>query len=112
AADLRKAGYARSDVVTPHLLGGVPRQVLHQQRTRSDEAHLASEHIPELGQFIEARASQESAESPEAQRVRKRTTFVVAHVAHRAEFQYRERPAATSWSCLSEEHGSTHDEGH
>src|ERR1035437_5288914 len=42
---LRPAGEPGPDFVTPSLLWSVARQVLHQQRTRADQAHVAFQNI-------------------------------------------------------------------
>ncbi len=42
------------DLVPARLLGGVPRQVRHHQGSRSDEAHVALDDVPQLGQLVQA----------------------------------------------------------
>lgn len=46
---------ARSYVVAPRLIRRVLVEILHEQRTRPNEAHLAADDIPELRKLIEAR---------------------------------------------------------
>ena len=47
----------RPDLMTAHLLRRIAAQILHQQRSRADEAHLAAQNVEQLGQLVEARAA-------------------------------------------------------
>ena len=66
AADLPKAGDPRLDADA----AAVPVLVLFDFRRRrwagADQAHLAPEHIPELGQFVETRLAQEMPDRDDA----------------------------------------------
>ena len=55
-----------------HLLRGVVIEVFHEERAGTDEAHVALEDIPELGELIEARATKEPPVVCETLGVRKR----------------------------------------
>src|SRR5512142_3252129 len=50
-AHLRQAGDSRPKLMTSRLLRRIKRQVLHQQRSRSDHTHVAAEHVQKLWQF-------------------------------------------------------------
>ena len=60
ALDLRPAGDPRPDGQAPTILACVVRDLLHEVGSRPDDAHLAAEDVHELGQLVEARASQEA----------------------------------------------------
>src|SRR5690349_12064140 len=62
AVDLRPAGDPRLDLVAEHVAGHTAPELLDEARTlgtRTDEAHLASEHVDELRQLVETGPSQE-----------------------------------------------------
>src|SRR6185437_10727824 len=56
---LRPSREAWFDVEALPLLGVVPRDVLHQERARPDDTHLAGEDVEQLGQLVEARAAKQ-----------------------------------------------------
>ena len=61
AADLPQAGDAglhRQPAAMPQV---VALDLARERRPRADEAHLAAQHVQELRQLVEARASQEPA---------------------------------------------------
>src|SRR5262245_21734022 len=60
AVHLSEPGDARADVMSASLLWGVKRQVLHQQRPRANEAHLAGEHVPQLGNLVQTRGAEQA----------------------------------------------------
>ena len=63
--DLRPAGYAWFYDMTAVVIGDLRRKLadeLGPLRPRADEAHLALEDVPELGQFVHAEAAQEASE--------------------------------------------------
>ncbi len=66
AVDLRPSGDSRADLVPASLLGIVARQVLHEQRPRPHDAHLAEKDVDELGQLVERGRAQDAAEAGEA----------------------------------------------
>ena len=59
------AGDARPNLQAAGLPVAVAGEVLHRQRPRADEAHLAGHHVDERRQLVEARRPQESAEPGE-----------------------------------------------
>ena len=105
AVDLGPAGDAGPDGVAAHLFGGVELEVLHEQRPWADEAHLALEHVDQLGQLVEAGAAQEAAKAGQALRVGQQLAAGVARVGHGAEFEDVEGPAVASRPWLAEQDG-------
>src|SRR5438132_9787504 len=84
AIDLRPAGQSWFDFVPPRLFRRVAVEVLHQQRTRTDQAHIAFKNVEEFGQLIKARGAQESAEARQPLAVGQQATARVACISHRA----------------------------
>lgn len=64
----------------------IERQILHQQRTRADEAHVTFEHVPELWKLVETGRSQELAEAGEPFGIREGLSIAVDRVRHRSKF--------------------------
>src|SRR5262245_15919538 len=65
AVDLRPAGDAGLDLVTQHVLRDLVLELRDEKRTlgpRSDNRHVALEHVPELGQFVDVGLAQELAD--------------------------------------------------
>ena len=108
AVDLRPARDPRPHLVPPLLLGCVEIEVLHQQRARADEAHLAREHVEQLRELVEARAPEEPPERGESRRVGQQLTAAIAGVGHGAELHERERHSVASRAQLSEHHRRAH----
>ena len=104
AVHLRPPCDARPDLVTPALLLGVQGQVLHQQRTRPDETHVAHQDVPQLRQLIQARRAQEPAEPAEPDFVGQRDAMLIAGIAHRSKLVHDER-----FACESGPHLAKHD---
>jgi hypothetical protein len=96
------AGDTGLHFVSAHLLGGVERQILGQQRARADEAHVAFEYIHQRWQLIDAGGAQESAEPGHAHRVGGERVFPRTRVTHGLELVQRERLAVQTDSGLSE----------
>jgi hypothetical protein len=105
---LRPTGHARTNLVSSRLTFGVLGQVLDQKRSRSYQAHVASEDIPHLRQLVEARRPQEPAEWREPVCVRKQLADLVSLVGHRAELQQRERCSVQAWTLVTKEHRAPH----
>jgi len=82
----------------------VERQILHEQRSRADDAHLAPQHIDQLGQLVERRRSQMPPERGEALSVRKKLARVVSLVRHRAELDPLEFAIVQSDTRLTKKH--------
>ena len=93
------------------LLGGVPLEVAHRQRTWADEAHLAAQHVVQRRQLVQARRPQHPSE-------RRHPCLVMVRVivlprpqgTHRAELVQRERFAVVAGVGLREEHGRAEPE--
>jgi hypothetical protein len=116
--DLRPAGDAGQHCVTPPLFHRVARDVSHQQRPRTDEAHLAAKDVDELRQLVETGPADEPGEPGNrragrhlnaAASVRPTATGRVAHL-HRPELQDREGHAVATRSDLAEDDWSAHAE--
>src|SRR5690554_3412032 len=52
--DLRPSSNARLNLMPSRLFGRVAVQVVHQQRARTDQTHVALKHVDQLRQLIEA----------------------------------------------------------
>ena len=57
AVDLGPAGDARLHLHASRLEGVVERQVTHQQGPRADDAHVAAQHVDELGELVDGVAA-------------------------------------------------------
>jgi hypothetical protein len=88
---LRPAGHPWQHMVPSSLFGSVAIQVLHQEWTGTNQAHLSFQHIEELREFIEARGAQEPPQSGDALSVREKVALLVAGLFHRPEFIQLER---------------------
>ena len=66
SAHLGQAGQAGRDLVAARLLGGVALEVLRQQRARTDQRHVAAQHVPELRQLVEAGGAEPAADGRQA----------------------------------------------
>ena len=64
-------------------------QVLHQEWPRTDQAHIASQDVKQLWQFVQAGGAQEAAEASQPLRIRKQLSSLVAGISHRAKLQER-----------------------
>ena len=53
AMALRPARDSGTYFVATRLLLAVQREILHEQRTWADEAHVAAEDVPKLRQFVD-----------------------------------------------------------
>ena len=103
AMALRPSGDAGSHVVAAHLLGRVKRQILHQQRARADERHVAFEHVPELWQLIERGIAHEGSELRYALFVGQQFAVGSFPLVHGLELDDAERLPLESGSLLEEE---------
>src|SRR6266403_1186058 len=69
AVDLRPAGDPGFDAVADHVVGNSLRELADEYRalgSRPDQAHVSFEHVPKLGQLIEAGAAHEGAQKRSA----------------------------------------------
>ncbi|OQA22240.1 MAG: hypothetical protein BWY63_00932 [Chloroflexi bacterium ADurb.Bin360] len=88
--------------MTAGLFRRIERQVLHQQRPRADEAHIAAQYVPQLGQLVQARAAKEAAEGRQPFGVGQQIAVGPAQVAHGAKFEEGEGLAGPTWPRLAE----------
>src|SRR5438445_10924450 len=101
----------RLHLVAEHVAGHAAPELLHEARAlgaRSDEAHLAAQHVEELGQLVEARASQEDAERRAAWVVRARPYGPGLRLgvhAPRPELQHPETPPVYTHALLVVQNG-------
>jgi hypothetical protein len=110
--DLRPACYAGECVHTAGLFGGVAVEVLHQQRARPDETHLAPKHIVKLRQFVDAAGPQKFAEEGQPVFIGEQFSLGIRLIRHRAEFIHAERLPFISRADLAEENRRTVEEAH
>ena len=54
------------DAVAPAVPGLEPLVVAQRQRPRADEAHLAAQDVPQLGQLVDREAAQDAADRRDA----------------------------------------------
>ncbi len=108
APDLREARDAWHDVVTAGLRGRVAFEIPHQQRPRTDEAHVALEHVDQLRDLVDAQATEHAAESRETLRVGEQPSPPIAAVVHGAELEQREGLPVQARPRLSKQHRSAH----
>src|SRR5216117_54629 len=111
AVDLRPARDARLHLVTEHVPGHPPPELLDEARAlgaRADEAHFTAQDVPELGQLVEAEASEEGPEARAPRIVRPRPDgpgLALGVHAHRAELEHAEALAVQAHPLLAEEDG-------
>ena len=103
AVALGPAGDAGAHVVSSGLLGAVQGEVLWQEGAWADEAHVAAEHIPQLGELVEGRGADEAAYGGEAVGVGEEVAGGVAAVGHGLEFDEAEDFAVEAGAVLAEE---------
>src|SRR5437763_15598477 len=60
---LRPPGDAWQDFMAPALFWRIPMDVTHQQKPRTDNAHVASKDVPEFRELVEAGPAQEGTKS-------------------------------------------------
>src|SRR5580698_3135019 len=89
------------------LLRCVTRQVLEQQRPGPDQAHITSEHIPELRKFIEAGASQELPDASKSLLIGQRGPITVNHIRHGTKLIEREGSLLIARPPLPKQDGTT-----
>src|ERR1019366_6914471 len=79
AVPLRPAGDSRPHFMTTPLERGVSGRVFGEQGSWTDKAHVALNHVPELRQLIEARASKEPAQRRQPPFVRQQPAAAIAN---------------------------------
>ena len=108
AVYLRPAGDPWFRVVSPHLFRGVSADVLHQKGPGPHKAEVAFEHVPELGELVDAGAPQKPAESRETALVRQETPLIIAVIGHGAKLHQGKRFAVQARAYLPEEYRRAH----
>src|ERR1035438_7747487 len=78
--DLSPAGDTRFHVMPPSLLGCVILQILRQKWPRTNQAHLAGQHIPQLRQLVETKSAEQFAETSQTNTIRR--SFHLRTVPH------------------------------
>ena len=103
--------------VLPHQLVGVAGHV----GTRSHEAHIADEHVPQFGQLVQLVAAQLGAKGRDAALAGHRDRRAAVVDGHRAELVHLEETGVLAHALLHEQHRPTghlhldqngHDEQH
>src|ERR1051325_1060668 len=114
AIDLRPTSDARLYEMAYHVLRDhipIIFCVLQHVRTRTNNGHIATQHIPKLRKFIKARCTQEAADDGAAWiGIGSLGQIGLVVRAHRAEFVARECFATKSSTRLLEENGSRRTE--
>src|SRR6185295_2237677 len=99
AVDLGPAGDARLHLVAKHVSRHATPELFDEARplrSGADQAHLAAQHVEELGQLVEAPAPEEPAQPGATRIVRRgpyRAGLRLGIDAHRPEFQHAKAPA-------------------
>lgn len=83
-------------------------QILGQERTRANEAHIPAQDVDQLRKLIEAGSPEYSAERRRPLLVELTLTLTFAIHAHCPEFQQRKEPAIQAWATLTEQHRRSH----
>ena len=106
AVDLGPPRDAGAHVMTPCLRGGVERQVVHHEWSRTDQAHVALHHIPEFRQFVQAGCPNEAPDPRKALGVRQQMALRITGVGHGTELDQLEGSAAQTGPNLPKEDGA------
>src|SRR5947207_12535387 len=90
--DLRPTRHPRFHHMAQLIPRNVAAEIIDEDGplgSRSDEAHVAGEHVEELRQLVDARPAQEGADSSDARIgwLREARAFLFGAVAHRAKLQ-------------------------
>jgi hypothetical protein len=101
---LRPTGDSWLDIMTPALFGGVVRQILHQQRSGADQAHISSYDVYQFGKLIEAGLSQEAPKSGKTLLIRQQLALLVSLISHCAEFKQCEGLAVPAGPHLTKKY--------
>src|SRR5580658_3933083 len=101
------AGYAWAHAEAAALGCGIPWQVCGQQRPGPHQAHVASEHVPKLGQFVEAPRPENRPYSGQPGRIVEQPAGTVPRLGHGAKFPKPENPSVQPGAVLRPEHRRT-----
>lgn len=108
AVDLCPAGDARPHLVFDHVQGHGLAELLHEiwdLGPRADQAHIAPDHVPQLGQLVQAELAQEGADPGTPVVVGRGPGGILGVVhPHAAEFQHREDLLVQAHALLLEQH--------
>src|SRR5690606_30468116 len=119
-ADLPEARQPGADAeATAASVVGKARHLFDGETARPDQAHLAAQHVPKLGQLVEAVPPEDAAKSGDA-RIRPDLEHRALHLVafgklglargrvrvHRAEFVEGEGPAVQPRAVLAKNHGA------
>ncbi len=106
AVDLRPARQPGLDLEPAALALGVALDLVGERRARADEAHLAAQHVPQLGQLVDRGLAQQVADARDARVAlvdRVARALGVGVDDHRAQLQHLERLAVAADALLAEE---------
>lgn len=107
AMTLRPSAYARPNLMTAHLLFAVKRQVLHQQRPRSNQRHVALQHIYQLRQLVDGGRADKLAYLGQPVGIWQQITIGIPLVRHTLKLNYLDDFAVLSRTLLHKERPST-----
>jgi hypothetical protein len=96
--------------VTTHLLRSIQWQVLQQEGSGTDNAHLPLQHIEQFRQLVKTRAAQKASQSGQALGIGQKLSLLVACGGHSAELEEGEWLTMESSPFLQEEHRGTQRE--
>lgn len=98
------SAHARSHVMTMVLLLTVKRQILHQQRARTYERHVALQDVYQLRQLVDRRGTDEPAHFGQSVSIGKEVALGIPLVRHRLELQRLEYLLVLARTGLGEEY--------
>ena len=106
SVDLRPTRQAGISIVAAHLFGRISFKVFHQQRARTNQAHLTAQDVEEFGQLVQAEGAQETPEAGQTLGVGEQVPGQVGCVCHGPEFIDKKRLSLVSRSLLAKQDGS------
>jgi hypothetical protein len=86
---------------------GIQWKVLLDEWARSDETHIASQHVDQLRELVERGRAQSPPERRDASIIGQELAAAIALVGHRAKLEELEWAIAEAGAALSEEHRAT-----
>jgi hypothetical protein len=86
---------------------GIEWKVLLDEWARSDETHVAAQHVDQLGELVERGRAQSPPERRDASIIGQELAAAIALVGHRAKLEELERAIVEAGASLSEEHRTT-----
>ena len=100
---LRPARNTRTNLVAACLLGAVKGLLLHEQRTRRNEWHVALHLVDELRQFVDGRRAHETTHRSQSVGIRQQVALRIALIGHGLELDDLEDIAVLTRTFLEEE---------